>query len=145
MKTILNAVGRTIDLIVGASGGLVFSVLACMTVSTALRIASVQPRGTWAVYVGLLLAGPIIGLRRRDYFAYFIAPVFNATAGSDGSGDLGPDNVDSVRDWLMAAIYIIGVILLVVATVFSARTPLILSTALLVAYAFHAKKAAKAI
>lgn len=143
MKTILNNIGNAIDIMAGAAGGLAFSILTCLTLSTALRIADIHVNGLWAIILGLLLIGPIIGFRRRDYFAQFMGPIFNATALDGGSHHLGPDNVESVKDLLMQVLYGIAVILLLIATVFSARTPLIISTTILIAYSIYAMRIAK--
>jgi hypothetical protein len=143
MKKILNGVGRAIDLLAGAAGGLIFSILACMAMSTTLHIADVHARGLWVIYLGLVFVGPIIGLRRHDYFAQFLGPLFNAAAGHDGEGPFGPDNVSSIRDWFMQMLYGIAILFLIIAKVFTALTPLIISIMSLIAYSIYAKRSAQ--
>ncbi len=143
VKKVLLAVGWAIDRVAGAAGGLMAAGLASLTLANALRLADARPRGLWAVYLGLLLAGPLLGLRYRAFFVHFIAPLFNSAVSSEGAGELGPDTSDTARTWLMQVLYLIALVLLVLATVFAARTPLLLSAGLLFAYALHAARAAR--
>ena len=142
----MKTIERVIDSLLGAIGGIVFSILSCMTIFTTLRISNAHFPNAWALYLGLLIAGPIMGIRCYNFFGHFFASLFNlfSTEGSGGGGaHLGPDNVDNKRDWLFQTVYLIAIILLFIATVFSALTPLILSFILLAIYSAHAMRLSK--
>ena len=140
----MKTIERVIDSLLGAIGGIVFSILLCMTIFTTLRISNAHFSYAWALYLGLLIAGPIMGIRCHNYFGHFFAPLFNFFSTDDyGGANLGPDNVDNKRDWFFQTVYLISIILLFIATVFSALIPLILSFIFLAIYSAHAMRFSK--
>ncbi|WFB35500.1 hypothetical protein P3T73_15210 [Kiritimatiellota bacterium B12222] len=136
MKKVLHAIGGAIDRLTGFLGGVILAVLISCVMSTAIRLIDFDVPGLGWCYLVMMIVFPLWGRKRHQYFSLFLAPIFNML-GSDADGggeDMGPSTVDRWQDVVINIAYVLSVVLIFISFVFTAKTPLIIGTVLLLLY-----------